>query len=158
MLSKDQLHTLMITSKRIIDKPKPKPKSHPWYTEIWFLMLSTDQQPFEVFMRQNKHLPERFSIGIRWKSEDWSVWLRRYNWAHWPHRNILDDTEVTWPHIHIYNEEYISQGMDYDKYAEETDLYTSFQQAQAVFFKDFVVENYLEYFPDLSSLQKWLFY
>lgn len=47
--------------------------------------------------------------------------------------------------------------MEYDKYAEETDLYTSFQQAQSVFFKDFNVENYLEYFPDLSSLQKWLF-
>ena len=158
MLTPEKIIELISIGKIIQEKPKPKEKNRWSHQELWFIAFSQDHQYiFEVFMRQNAHLPERFSIGISWKTDEWSVWLFRYNGTHAPHRNRLTWEEVTWPHIHSYNTEYINAGLEYDAYAQETDLYISYEEAQLQFFKAMNVINYADYFPNIETMNNNLF-
>jgi len=91
MLTTEEIVNYISKKKFIQGKANIKPKNKWSHEQCWFTLFSEDHNDiFDVFMRHSKHLPNCFSIGISIKTESWSIWLFRYNWAHWLHRNRLD--------------------------------------------------------------------
>ena len=158
MLSTEEIRNLVNMKKYIQWKVKIKDKNKGSHLSASFILFSQDKNyMFEVFMRQNNHIPESFSIGIKIKTDEWSIGLFRYNWAHWEHRNKIWNEKINWAHIHSYDSDYINAGMEYDSYAEETIEYVSFQEAQLKFFEDMNIENYRDHFEEIATMKDSLF-
>ena len=114
---------------------------------------------FTVFIRQHTKFLENFSIGLRYQTGDkrlGTITLVRYNGPHGEF-SLPVDGHFARPHIHRITASELASGSTepQEHYREITDLYSTFEQALVVFFKDVAMSNYEEYFPEL--LQPRLF-
>lgn len=109
-----------------------------------------------VFIRQNTKFIENFSIGLCYHTNlksPGTVTLVRYNGAH-GESSRNPDGHYAQSHIHRITEQEIASGSSQpqERHREITGRYDTFEQALRVFFDDFHVANYGEYFPELLQL------
>ena len=106
---------------------------------------------FEVFMRINTKFPYLFSIGLRYKSQEGSFTICRYNGKH-PHRNKIANREQFDDfHIHRLYDIQLSDGSDSILDAEPTRDYASFDEALFTFLNECHIKGWEQYFPDLET-------
>lgn len=116
-----------------------------------FTCASADGKIFEVFMRMNRKLPYLFSIGLRFRSENGTFIICRYNGKH-PHRNkIANKNHLDDYHIHKLYDEQLADGTDSSLDAEVTGEYATFNEALYVFLNDCRIKNWRKYFPGLEE-------
>ena len=109
-----------------------------------------------VFIRQNTKFIENFSIGLCYHTNlksPGTVTLVRYNGAH-GESSRHPDGHYAQSHIHHITEQEIASGSSQpqERHREITDRYSTFEQALRIFFDDFHVANYGDYFPELLQL------
>lgn len=87
---------------------------------------------FELFSRQHVDFVDNFTVGLQFRAVDGTVYrLLRANGLHpGGHRNRLEGTSFgTSFHVHRATERYQREGLAIDGYAEQTDEYSSLEQA-----------------------------
>ena len=112
---------------------------------------------FSVFIRQNLHFTENFSVGLRWHSNDpvfGRVTLVRYNGPH-GETSRQPDGHFAQSHIHRITAQEIQRGSRQPREEERrlTDRYSTLESALRVFFRDTAVTNVADYFDELSQLE-----
>lgn len=116
-----------------------------------FTCVSADGEAFEVFMRMNRKFPYLFSIGLRYRSEDGTITLCRYNGKH-SHRNkIANKDSFDAFHIHMLYDIQLSDGTDSCLDAKPTASYATYDEALYAFLNDCHIMNWQKYFPDLEN-------
>lgn len=89
-----------------------------------------DGSHFAVHVRVNRLHHGSFSVILCVLCKGEWFRLRRYNGRHWsPHRNRIERTVVTGPHIHYATERYQARGLAPDVYAEPSRRFTNVQSA-----------------------------
>ncbi len=115
---------------------------------------------FEVFIRQNQHFIENFSIGLVYKSSKFqkSLNIVRYNGPHDSetvenNKKKRRKSHHPMPHIHKMKEEDINSNSSNPKPTnlEMTKKYNSLEEGLLVFFKDINITNWQSYFSELEQ-------
>jgi len=152
------LLTELKSCKKLVQKLKPNKEKTQYNHKQQTILIDSDNRKysFEIFTRQNLDLPNDFSVWLLWKWPERAILLCRYNWDHGGHRNKLENEMIGWYHMHQYNKKYKDAWLNDDAYAEATNIYKTFPQALFTLFKDYHIENYSDYFPELPS-EKSLF-
>lgn len=115
-----------------------------------FTCVSKDGVTFEVFMKTNTKFPYLFSIGLRYRSQEGTFTICRYNGKH-PHRNkIANKDRFDDFHIHRLYDIQLSDGTDSSLDAEPTKAYASFDEALFTFLNDCHIKGWEKHFPDLE--------
>lgn len=116
-----------------------------------FSCVSEDGKVFEVFLRCNTHMPQMFSIGLRYKSDQGTITICRYNGKH-PHRNkVADKNQLDDFHIHKIYDSQLADASASSMDAEPTTRYITFDEALYAFLTDCNILNWQEYFPNLEE-------
>jgi len=116
-----------------------------------FACVSKDGKVFEVFMKMNTKLPYLFSIGLRYRSQEGTFTICRYNGKH-PHRNkIANRDKFDDFHIHRLYDIQLSDGTDSSLDAEPTKAYVSFDEALFMFLNDCHINGWEKCFSDLEN-------
>ena len=113
---------------------------------------------FTVFIRQNLVFEENFSIGLRYRTGITglgNVTLVRYNGPHGEYSRDPDG-HFAQPHVHRITAAGIAAGRVSPKELDRqiTDRYSTFDSALFAFLSDVMVEEFLEYFPNLRLLSQ----
>jgi hypothetical protein len=120
-------------------KESSKAKSH-WQAE----MTAKDESGnvYRLYQRQSSIDADNFSAGIVWLARDGvSVPLARYNGSDHAHSNPIEGTSFDFVcHIHATTERYAPTSKP-DKYAEETDRYTTLPGALSALIEDYNIED-----------------
>lgn len=84
-----------------------------------------------MFSRQHARYPTNFTVGVIYRTAGHTYRLLRANGLHpGGHVNHLEGTSFgTSFHVHRASERYQQAGFDIDGYAEQSDEFTSFEQA-----------------------------
>ncbi len=84
-----------------------------------------------MFSRQHVHHPANFTVGVSYRADGYTYRLLRANGLHpGGHVNHLERTSFgTSFHVHRASERYQRAGFDIDGFAEQSDDFTSFEQA-----------------------------
>ncbi|BDD90896.1 hypothetical protein PanNE5_03360 [Pandoraea sp. NE5] len=150
-ITEELLLTLKASKKTPVAKWKEssKAKSH-WQAEMQ--VEDADGNVFRIYQRQNAVISDNFSCGIVWLARDGSaVPLARYNGADHPHSNPIEGTQFAFVcHIHVATERYGASAKP-DKYAEETDRYSTLAGALATMVEDYNISG-LEDLPGQGCL------
>lgn len=149
MLSNIDIEVLLKTKKTIL-QVKPKDKSHYNHKETEITLEDENSNIFNIFVRENIDLPERFSVWLIWYDQEskQQFLLRRYNGSHWEHTNKHSKEIIKGNHIHYY---------EYDDlqttYAKKADDYQSVMEALKAMFEDIHTTNYQskEFFPEFKK-------
>jgi hypothetical protein len=153
-----ELEELIICPKQIIEPPRKKMRLERGSFRNDFKLESiSDKTRFSVFMRKNESFPENFSIGlvVYPKDESGGLTLLRYNGPHGDHVNDLSDLHPHYGfHIHEAKAENIEKGFSPELYAELTESYGSYEEAESHFLKRINIKNMYRYF---NTEQQWLF-
>lgn len=116
-----------------------------------FTCVSQDGITFEVFMKVNTKFPYLFSIGLRYRAQEGTFTICRYNGKH-PHRNkIANKDKFDDFHVHRLYDVQLSDGTDSSLDAEPTKAYASFDEALFTFLSDCHIKGWNKYFPDLED-------
>ena len=116
-----------------------------------FSCVSEDGKAFDIFMRKNVKLPYLFSIGLRYRSNDGTFTLCRYNGKH-SHKNKIGNREkLNTFHIHRLYDQQLSDGTDTSLDADPTTEYATFDEALYRFLQDCHIEDWEKYFPELEE-------
>lgn len=126
-LDKELLEQL-IACKKQVDKVEPLQEKSQYNHKQQTIKVSWGWYLFEIFTRRNEDLPTNFSVWLIRKWPEENVYLCRYNWDHWLHRNPNGEI-IKWFHKHIYNIEAKEQWLSDDAYAEVSNEYASLEQA-----------------------------
>lgn len=106
---------------------------------------------FDVFIRRNEDYPENFSIGlvVRLEGTPGEMTLIRYNGPHGAFLGESGKGSHFAHHIHKAKETNITAGFKAEKGGEETEKFSSYQDALSAFMERVNVIDVEEYF-DLS--------
>nr|WP_319539749.1 hypothetical protein [uncultured Methanospirillum sp.] len=108
--------------------------------EARFEIVGETGRKYELLITRNSIFIESFSIVLLYVNELHTkrFRLRRYNGKHASiHKNFIEKTKfVDCFHIHYATERYQRAGYDEDKFAEETDRFTSIPEALDCLFAD----------------------
>lgn len=154
-MKRDLVDALIACEKKVTAKPKKEMYSTPnnaFVVRNEFSCISVDaKKTFEVFMRLNLRFPQQFSIGLRYRSEDGSCILCRYN-GNQEHTNKLADRQKFHAfHIHKLFDQQLSNDTDSILDAEPTTRYVTFEEALYCFLNDCHIQEWQKYFPDLEN-------
>ena len=116
-----------------------------------FSCNSSDGKVFEVFMRLNTHMPHLFSIGLRYKSDQGTFIICRYNGKHLHKNKIGDKNEFDDFHIHKIFDSQLANNTATSMDAQATRKYVTFEEALYAFLIDCNVQNWQTYFPSLED-------
>ncbi len=140
MLTDEQIAEILAAPKRVISKSKTKVQRSSEATD--YVVVMPDGTGLAIYARQSLKDSESFSCGLRLEREGKTLTLCRYNGPSHTHRNPLEDEQLGFvAHIHRATERYQSAGLDADKYAVETDRYTTLTQALQCLVADCNVEG-----------------
>ncbi|MGC9218500.1 MAG: DUF6978 family protein [Athalassotoga sp.] len=145
------INELIKIQKKILDPPKKEMILERAYYRNEFKIESQDgKYQFNVFLRQNADFIENFSIGLVYLPfDDDSITLCRFNGPH----GGREDSLTHWvSHIHIAKKENIEKGLKPEKYAEKTDLYSTFPEAIVAFMRYCNIIGWKEYFQGYSQI------
>ena len=109
---------------------------------------------FKIFFRQSIKLEEKFSVGLRFFSDDLSedINLARYNGIH-EHTNKHTNGEIfNTYHKHFATEEAILKGVKAEHNAKPAD-YVNFKGAIIRFFKELNFENYQKFLQPFGIIE-----
>lgn len=109
---------------------------------------------FKIFFRQSVILEEKFSVGLRFYSDDLSeeITLARYNGIH-EHTNKHTNGEIfNTYHKHFATEEAILKGVKAEHNAKPAD-YVNFKGAIIRFFKELNFENYQKFLKPFGIIE-----
>lgn len=140
----------LISCKKQIDKVEPRQEKSQNNHRQQIMKVSWGWYFFEIFTRRNEDLPMNFSVWLIWKWPEQNIYLCRYNWDHWEHRNP-DGHKIRGFHKHFYN---IKKGEDIpdDAYAIECNDYSTLEQALYQLCKDYNID-YKDKLDD--KIQPW---
>ncbi|MGF6777840.1 hypothetical protein [Paraburkholderia sp. GAS334] len=118
-------------------KESSKAKGH---SQAEIMAEDDDGNVYRIYTRQSTIIADNFSAGIVWLAKDGSsVPLARYNGSDHAHSNPIEGNEFAFVcHIHTATERYGSSSKP-DKYAEETDRYTTLAGALTALLQDYNV-------------------
>ena len=116
-----------------------------------FSCISSDGKVFEVFMRLNTQFPHIFSIGLRYKSDQGTFTLCRYNGKHQHRNKIVDKNVFDDFHIHKLFDRQLSDNSSANMDAQTTTRYITFNEALYAFLNDCRITGWQVYFPDLEN-------
>ena len=152
----DEIIQDLITCRKVIIKP-PKARFQNAGSNIrndFEVSNENGQQHFFVFLRCNTILPDRYSIGLRWRCQELSKDIIIFR-CNGPHGGNLKFEHHFRPHIHYITAEDINEREIYKTtQAEITDAYCSFAEAFAYFccYCGIDTNKATEYFPDLLNV------
>jgi hypothetical protein len=135
-----------ITSGKIREKQEGKYKRRDFEVRT-----QDDKYHFEVFTRVNTDLPENFSVGLVWRANGNDIILVRYNGDHGEHTNFLTKEKLKGCHIHKFKSALYEQQMKGENHAEPAEGYATMDEALLNFCKDLKINNFSDYFPDLTQ-------
>lgn len=162
MLTDIEIDALIKSPKKIIGKIPAsgyKQEERRKSCDLTLESVDTEGEVFSVFIRQNSHFIENYSIGLRYKTKNIalkSITLIRYNGPH-GEKSQHQDGHYNKPHIHriTANELVSGSNQPQESNRKTTEIYNTFEQAILVFFRDIGATNYLEYF--LENIQQDMF-
>lgn len=153
-MERDLISSLILCEKTIKTAPRKAMSVDPrneFTLRNDFTCVSTDGKLFDVFMRANTKLPFIFSVGLRYRSNEGSITICRYNGKH-PHRNKMANNEkLNDFHIHMLYDEQLADGSDSSIDATATKMYVTFDDALLCFLKDCHIIGWEKFFPDLEE-------
>ena len=140
MLSDKQIENLIKCPKSIIETNPTKGmeqdrKSRYIKRKNMKLMSMSGQDEFHVFIRQNTMLTEQFSIGLLYNTKNTQtgiITLVRYNGEHGTSDWSVGQHYSSF-HIHSINADLLDKGIYEPEIIEQTDRYTTIDQALALF-------------------------
>ena len=154
-MTKDTIENLIYCSKMIVDKPKKKmiqDQRNNYTMRNEFTCASLDgEHKFEVFMRYNTELPNVFSIGLKYFSEEGSIIICRYNGKHHHRNKVHDKNEFNDYHIHMLYDHQLADDTSSSIDAIETNKYITFDEALYAFLIDCKIQDWSSVFPDLEN-------
>ena len=116
-----------------------------------FSCVSEDGKIFEVFLRCNTRMPQMFSIGLRYKSDQGTITICRYNGKHIHRNKIADKNQFDNFHIHKIYDSQLADTSASSMDAEPTAKYITFDEALYAFLTDCNIVNWQEHFPNLEE-------
>ena len=125
--------------------------------ELELMANSSPGAVFTVFIRQNDRFIENFSLGLHYRTGDRTVGaitLVRYNGPH-GETSRGPGGHFDRPHIHRLTAQELAEGNrePQESHREVTGLYSTYEEALLVFFKDIASSNHLDYFGELRQLE-----
>lgn len=161
-MNNDKINELIVSPKRIINKPKRAFRQKNQHFENDFTSKSLDSGvEFLVRMRKHTQLIENFSIMLEYYSPELQkdIKLIRFNGPHYGmHYNKVINSEY-WnnkSHIHKATQEAIELGIRAENFAEITEKYEIFEDALLLFWKKInIIDDIETFFPNIR--QKTLF-
>ncbi len=155
--SEELLVRLKNTPKQVtkwIVQNRKKPSDMPSHIEWSCEAVSTDDDSFLIYIRQNISLDDDFSCGIAWKSpEGEQITIARYNGSSHDHRNRSDGiTFVQQCHIHQVTVEAAQRGWSLENYAILAESYTCLDEATLQLAEDYSITGLI---PAVNQLQIW---
>ena len=156
MLTDEQIQELVTCPKKILRRDPSKSYHEEGYQrhgELELEVISDSLNKFSVFIRQNAHFIENFSIGFRYQTRDpflGTVILLRYNGPH-GEASRQPDGHFARPHIHRITEAALASGSAHPQEMDReiTDHYATFEEALVQFLNLCGVTNVEEHFPEL---------
>lgn len=116
-----------------------------------FSCVSEDGRIFEVFLRCNTRMPQMFSIGLRYKSDQGTIMICRYNGKHIHRNKVADKNQFDNFHIHKIYDSQLADTSASSMDAEPTTKYITFDEALYAFLTDCNILNWQEHFPNLEE-------
>ena len=158
MLTDNRIVALIAEPKRILSKSPVngyREENHHNRCDLELESEPDGERKYAVFVRQNQHFIENYSIGLRQLTGDPSmgpIILVRYNGPHGEYSTQQDGHYAT-AHTHRLTEEELAAGstQPQEKHREPTDRYGTFDEALHVFLNDIGVTNSTDYFPHLQQ-------
>jgi hypothetical protein len=121
-----KIDRLLTTDKRVAN-PQARETDKGSHLQTNYRVVSPDGYEFNLYVRQNKRIPEDFSCGLLWNMPSGeSLTLIRYNGSSHFHLNRIEGNEVDYKcHVHEATERYISAGLKPEGFARECNRYQS---------------------------------
>lgn len=122
----------------------PRPKAHAFHLERELTVSGVNGNQFKLFVRQNIHVPNGFTVGLRWVAGDGTqVVLRRYNGNNHQHTNHLEkrqgQVECSFRfrfHIHIATQRYQENNLPIEGFAVISSDYSTINAAMHLMIAD----------------------
>ena len=156
MLTDEQINELITEPKRIVSRSPVTGYREENLQKRCDLELESEpdgEHKYAIFVRQNQHFIENYSIGLRYQTGDptvGSITSVRYNGPH-GEISIQPDGHYAKAHIHRLTEYELAAGstQPQESHRELTERYGTFDEALRVLFEDTGIGNSTEHFPEL---------
>ena len=154
-MEREYINSLIQCNKTVIVAPKKEmyiDKKSIFTLRNDFTCVSDDgTKQFEVFMRNNISIPNKFSIGLNFHSDKFNVTLCRYNGKQEHKNKYADHNKFNNFHIHKLYDNQLSGECSKIIDAEATTKYHNFTEALYHFLIDCHIVDWKKYFPDLEE-------
>lgn len=159
MPSQEFLDQLLTCAKRVVSPPRQTAVLRQGSFRNGMELASTDgNYRFNVFMRQNKEFPERFSVGLEYVPVDGSgcVILIRCNGVHTV-GDGHDERHHRVRHVHLAREENLASGKRAEAYSEPCMEFSTFDEAVQFFCRRVNIVDIDDYLKPKKGIQQGLF-
>ncbi len=146
--TEDGIKRLIDCSKAIKDTPKRDMKEENRHRRNDMVVINSEGDEFDVFIRQSLDFAEDFSVGLVYRSKDGKrITLVRYNGQHEQSDKPFSDNPHFSYHIHRATADNLNNGRFEKHPASITETYGSFDEAIREFMKAICINDWQKYFP-----------
>jgi hypothetical protein len=151
--TEDDINYLIDCAKTIKEVPKRDMKEENRHRRNDMVVINSEGDEFDVFIRQSLDFDEDFSVGLVYRSKDGKrITLVRYNGQHEQSDKPFSDNPHFSYHIHRATADNLNTGRFEKHPASITETYGSFDEAIGEFMKAARINDWQKYFPDAVSL------